>query len=147
MSKFQGTKKYLMGLPPRPQYGAAPPQGGGVPKRFQKRALAAPSQEGMCLPLVSKLLDCYSALGIDGMQEEDACVEERLEVIECQKKEVKRNPVRNYSFLINEHKNFFFRRIPHLQKYLVHARKSEKYQFKEGLRLFRYEPKNGRYII
>ncbi len=109
MSKFQGTKKYLMGLPPRPQYGAAPPQGGGVPKRFQKRALAAPSQEGMCLPLVSKLLDCYSGLGIDGMQEEGACVEERLEVIECQKKEVKHNPVRNSSFffVINEHTFLF----------------------------------------
>jgi hypothetical protein len=42
----------------------------------------------MCVPALTLLMDCYSALGVDGMQEPGACFAERLELINCQKKEV-----------------------------------------------------------
>ena len=87
-SKGSG-RRVFMGLPPRPVLGAAPPQGSGVPRRFQKRPLLPPSTEGMCVPALTQLMDCYSALGLDGMQEPGACFAERLDLINCQKREVR----------------------------------------------------------
>jgi hypothetical protein len=107
-----------MGLPPRPVLGAAPPQGSGVPRRFQKRPLLPPSTEGMCVPALTQLMDCYSALGLDGMQEPGACFAERLDLINCQKRE----------------------------KYMQTANKSSAKQFREGLKLFRWEPKKTRFM-
>jgi hypothetical protein len=94
-SKGSG-RRVFMGLPPRPVLGAAPPQGSGVPRRFQKRPLLPPSTEGMCVPALTQLMDCYSALGLDGMQEPGACFAERLDLINCQKREVR--PFRSIHF-------------------------------------------------
>lgn len=88
MGRNRGAKRfYYMGLPPRPVLTASPPLGSGLPRRFQNRRVLPPSNEGMCIGLLTQLLDCYADAGADF--DISDCASERIAFLKCQKEAVR----------------------------------------------------------